>query len=59
MYTPDARQQWVGWHSRIVGKRGGAGAYLGGVMMYSGGSECILKGKCSRLEVKIYHRYLL
>ena len=20
MYTPDARQQWVGWHSRIVGE---------------------------------------
>ena len=19
VYTPDARQQWVGWHSRIVG----------------------------------------
>ena len=30
MYTPDARQQWVGWHSRIVGERGWTGAYWEG-----------------------------
>ena len=45
MYTPDARQQWVGWHSRIVGKRGWTGTFLeGGIDVLRREVWCIVRG---------------
>ena len=45
MYTPDARQQWVGWHSRIVGERGWTGTYWEGYMdVFFGGGHGRIKG---------------
>ena len=44
MYTPDARQQWVGWHSRIVGERGWTGTY------WEGGHGRFFRGGHGRIK---------
>ena len=44
MYTPDARQQWVGWHSRIVGERGWTGTY------WEGDMDVFLRGRHGRIK---------